>query len=162
MPLYFNPDGSLDLYFQNESPGADKEANWLPAPKGRFNLTMRLYAPKSEALIGQWNPTAVVKVEEAQLPCRRNRDLARGWHASNLTSGPPSENSLGHRGAAAVFIERTQEIDRSYGIEKGRCLRPCKVSGPNRTKVFHVKRFGTIGAAGKMPVLVGGATRRFV
>jgi hypothetical protein len=37
MPLRFNPDGSLDLYFQNESPGADKEGNWLPAPKGPFN-----------------------------------------------------------------------------------------------------------------------------
>ena len=50
MPFKYNPDGSLDLYFQNESPGSDKEANWLPAPKGAFNLLMRLYAPKSEIL----------------------------------------------------------------------------------------------------------------
>jgi hypothetical protein len=64
MPLRFNPDGSLDLYFQNESPGADKEANWLPAPKGPFNLTMRLYAPKSDALTGQWNPPPVIKADE--------------------------------------------------------------------------------------------------
>jgi len=59
MPLKSNADGSLDLYFQNESPGADKEANWLPAPKGAFNLLMRLYAPKSEALTGKWNPPPV-------------------------------------------------------------------------------------------------------
>jgi hypothetical protein len=66
MPFSYNPDGSLDLYFQNESPGAGKEANWLPAPKGPFSLTMRLYAPQSEALTGKWNPPPVMRVQ--QLP----------------------------------------------------------------------------------------------
>jgi hypothetical protein len=59
MPFKTNDDGSLDIYFQNESPGKDLEANWLPAPKGPFNLTMRLYGPKAEALNGKWNPPPV-------------------------------------------------------------------------------------------------------
>ena len=61
MDFKYNAEGSLDLYFQNESPGKDKEANWLPAPKEPFNLTMRLYAPKPEALTGKWNPPPVKK-----------------------------------------------------------------------------------------------------
>jgi hypothetical protein len=63
MPFKTNADGSLDLYFQNESPGKDKEANWLPAPTGAFNLTMRLYGPKSEALTGKWNPPPITKIQ---------------------------------------------------------------------------------------------------
>jgi hypothetical protein len=66
MPFKYNADGSLDLYFQNDNPGADKEANWLPAPKGPFNLTMRIYAPKSEALTGKWNPPPVTRVGPAR------------------------------------------------------------------------------------------------
>jgi hypothetical protein len=59
MPFKTNADGSLDIYFQHENPGKDLEANWLPAPKGGFNLTMRLYGPKPEALNGKWNPPPV-------------------------------------------------------------------------------------------------------
>jgi hypothetical protein len=65
MPFKYNTDGTLDLYFQNESPGKDKETNWLPSPKGGFNLTMRLYSPKTEALTGKWNPPPIVKTQEA-------------------------------------------------------------------------------------------------
>ena len=63
MPLKHNGDGSLDLYLQNESPGQNKEANWLPAPKGPFNVMLRLYAPRSDALTGKWNPPPVTKLE---------------------------------------------------------------------------------------------------
>jgi hypothetical protein len=60
--LKYNADGSLDLYIQNESPGPDKEANWLPAPKGKFILMMRLYWPREKApsiIDGTWKPPAV-------------------------------------------------------------------------------------------------------
>jgi hypothetical protein len=51
--LIFNGDGSLDLYIQRESPGKDKESNWLPAPKsGAFTMNLRLYWPKIEATNG--------------------------------------------------------------------------------------------------------------
>jgi hypothetical protein len=58
----FNEDGSLDLYIQNDSPGKDKEANWLPSPEGDFALSMRLYWPteKSPSILdGSWVPPAV-------------------------------------------------------------------------------------------------------
>lgn len=61
----FNADGSLTLYFQNESPGADKEANWLPAPKGPFLPLLRMYYPKENSpsiLNGSWKIPPVVKV----------------------------------------------------------------------------------------------------
>jgi hypothetical protein len=62
--LKTNRDGSVDLYIQNESPGADKESNWLPAPEGKFVLMLRMYWPhqKSPSIInGTWAPPAVRK-----------------------------------------------------------------------------------------------------
>ncbi len=64
--LVYNPDGSLTLYFGHESPGADRQANWLPAPDGPFALTLRLYWPNTEApsvLNSTWQPPGVEKVE---------------------------------------------------------------------------------------------------
>lgn len=60
----FDPDGSLPIYIQNESPGADKEANWLPAPKGKFTLMMRLYWPDENhpsIIDGSWTIPPVAK-----------------------------------------------------------------------------------------------------
>ncbi|MBY5817669.1 DUF1254 domain-containing protein [Rhizobium leguminosarum] len=63
-----NEDGSLTLYIQKDSPGADKEANWLPAPDGTIYLVMRLYWPKTEAPSilpagkGTWQPPGVKRV----------------------------------------------------------------------------------------------------
>jgi hypothetical protein len=61
--LKFNADGSLDLYVQHTSPGAEKESNWLPAPATAFNLTMRVYSPKAEVLDGRWVPPAINRVQ---------------------------------------------------------------------------------------------------
>jgi hypothetical protein len=57
-----NDDGSLTIYLQKDTPGKDKEPNWLPAPDGPIYLVMRLYWPKKEALGGEWKPPAVKKV----------------------------------------------------------------------------------------------------
>ena len=63
--LKSNPDGSVDLYIQKDSPGADKESNWLPAPSGKFVLMLRLYWPneKDPSIInGSWEIPPVKKV----------------------------------------------------------------------------------------------------
>jgi len=56
-------DGSLTIHVQNESPGSDKESNWLPTPKGQFYLVLRMYLPKWEVINGRYEIPPVKQVE---------------------------------------------------------------------------------------------------
>lgn len=61
--LAYNEDGSLDLWIGRDSPGAERESNWLPAPAGPFSLFMRTYLPRPELLNGRYR---LPRVEEAE------------------------------------------------------------------------------------------------
>ena len=100
MPLVYNADGSLDLYLQKDSPGTDKEANWLPAPAGEFNVTMRMYWPKTPALSGAWQPPACTGPSS----CKRHASTGRQPPFSGLGNVP---NALGEGGARG-----TREVGR--------------------------------------------------
>ncbi len=59
--LQIDRDGTLTIYIQRESPGRERESNWLPSPAGDFLLAMRLYWPKDVVGDGSWNPPAVMR-----------------------------------------------------------------------------------------------------
>jgi hypothetical protein len=61
--LIRDADGSITLHVQHESPGEERESNWLPAPKGPFIMAMRLYWPKEEALTGRWTAPPLERVQ---------------------------------------------------------------------------------------------------
>ncbi len=64
--LRLNEDGSLDILIQHEPPAEERRSNWLPAPSGRFDMVLRLYWPRREALTGDWVPAAVTRVDESR------------------------------------------------------------------------------------------------
>jgi hypothetical protein len=62
----YGADGSLTFYVQKDSPGADKEANWLPAPNGPFYCIMRLYIPQPTMFNGQWRQPPLQRLAAGQ------------------------------------------------------------------------------------------------
>lgn len=88
--LQVNDDGSLDLYIQHDSPGPDKESNWLPAPLGNFILMMRYYWPQDSLIKGTWNPSAVMEasafeknmVDPATLPQSKKKHHHHGHYGA--------------------------------------------------------------------------------
>ena len=61
--LKADADGSMTIYIQSDSPGKDKESNWLPAPKEPFYMLFRMYLPKIEVLNGQYELPGVVRAK---------------------------------------------------------------------------------------------------
>jgi hypothetical protein len=61
--LIRNPDGSIDLWLQHDSPGPDRQANWLPAPAGRFKVVMRGYQPRVEVLDSRFRLPGVERID---------------------------------------------------------------------------------------------------
>ncbi len=61
--LKLNEDGSLAIYIQKDSPGKNKESNWLPAPDGPLYMALRCYWPEEAILDGEWKLPPVERVE---------------------------------------------------------------------------------------------------
>lgn len=61
--LQYGKDGSLEIYVQHDSPGPEHESNWLPAPEGDFNLSLRCYMPKPQLISDRWAPPSVEPLE---------------------------------------------------------------------------------------------------
>jgi hypothetical protein len=57
--LKTDEDGAVTIYVQKDSPGADKESNWLPAPDGEFRPVLRMYQPDAKIFSGEWSPPAI-------------------------------------------------------------------------------------------------------
>jgi hypothetical protein len=61
--LRVNSDNSVSIHIQHDWPGPAKDSNWLPAPKEKFSLALKMYWPKPEAVTGTWRPPAVIRTK---------------------------------------------------------------------------------------------------
>ncbi|WP_315986497.1 DUF1254 domain-containing protein [Microvirga sp. Mcv34] len=113
-----NQDGSVDLYLQNVSPGAGKEDNWLPAPKGDMNLMLRLYWPRETTpsiLNGTWKPPMVERVEE-----RSAADQTRTGPASAgtpMTTGSAGTGPIAGSSTVAVAVADVQRLYSGFSVK---------------------------------------------
>ncbi|WP_280271592.1 DUF1214 domain-containing protein [Nocardia wallacei] len=92
--MKFDPDGTLTLYIQHDSPGPEHEANWLPAPRSEFELTIHIYWPKPQVDNGEWTPPPVVPRTPLTRPTRTQPALIRPKSATSspivtAPAGPP-------------------------------------------------------------------------
>jgi hypothetical protein len=118
-----NPDGSLTLYIQKDSPGADKESNWLPAPNGPTYLIMRLYWPKTETPSilppgeGTWQPPGVKGSSWNSEGTRLPRYSLFGPIGPAAAKMRRTADGPGTTSRSALLARADQEIERA-----ARCL----------------------------------------
>lgn len=124
--LKFNRDGSLDLIIGHESPGKDRESNWLPAPNGEFNLVLRLYRPGESVVNGSWTPPAVWRaaVESAPAARPKNDAAARPEDSKAIRAISQEFAKAYNRGdakaIAALFTEDAEVNDEAGDKVQGR------------------------------------------
>jgi uncharacterized protein (TIGR02246 family) len=109
--LRSNEDGSLDLYVQHESPGRERESNWLPAPSGEFSLMLRLYWPTEDVIDGSWKPPAVIRADRLEAT-HEIKELGRAF------VGAYSKGDA--EGIAALFTEDAEAADETGAVIRGR------------------------------------------
>lgn len=105
--LQYGADGSLEIYLQSDSPGKDKESNWLPAPDGLFSLTLRMYLPQDSALNPLYAPPGIQKLDSSS-----TKLTARMLTQPNSLAGPsPSSFNWSPIGATLVYVEPQEGQD---------------------------------------------------
>ena len=121
--LKTNADGSLDIVIAAEAPGGDMEANWLPSPKGPFNLILRVYWPKEDVLVGRWNPPGVKLAATIIAGLPPARPVRHATSRSARHQGGPAHHvlsALHHRGhPARLHRHRHRHPDAAPGTGAG-------------------------------------------
>ncbi len=114
--LAANEDGSVDLYIQAESPGKEKESNWLPAPTGDMNLMLRLYWPKEtppSILDGSWQPPKVQAIAPRQAGPATGTDGTAQVKGTSASPAPNGTNPAPVAGISRLGIV-TGEVEIDY------------------------------------------------
>ncbi len=158
-------DGGVTLYVSHDSPGADKESNWLPAPEGPFFAVLRLYWPKVAALDGRWkapklekatSPTAVNPRERRQFRAGRERSLflrfGQGRRAGQVVSpsrarGDRQSDRDPSQPRHALFVGRVRFGRWAGDDHPPRRPRPLHVAAGHRRGPLHAWRLLRRGAA---------------
>jgi hypothetical protein len=115
-----NADGSVDLYLQKESPGAGKEANWLPAPSGDMNLMLRLYWPRAtdpSILNATWKPPKVERSEE-RMAADQDRLVSTPTSAAiPAAPGSTPTGAIAGSSTAAIAVVDVQTLYSGYSVK---------------------------------------------